>query len=337
MTRFSNVAPWFRFSMVLIASLAVACLAAVCIAASMDATWQFWFAMGDTKRSAYTYASAMVALDGMKALAPIVIMQAWANSKWVCLKGAVVFFAIAVLISLGTGIGFAAKNRDATMTDVSSANAKLAAATANTKEIETRLSRFPVVPLADTTRSKIAVLKKHYLWKRTKGCTDDTARKSRKFCGNYETLKGQLKVAEKIDTERNNLGISRKRESDLRDKGAGRESNPQAATIARLIWWKVVATDDVELVLRVVIAGFIELGASLGLFLAFGHGGLSLPPRRTREGDIVTITQNPGIREIPKFESEAIAPPRLARMLPDDTRRYNDNGALILEPIPCRK
>lgn len=92
---------------------------------------------------------------------------------------------------------------------------------------------------------------------------------SREYCGEYFTLRTELAAGiegDRVKAQIDGLKVEIER---LRSSGAGQDVDPQISLLSRLFGH---GENQVRLSLIIVVALLVEVGSSLGLFLATNHG-----------------------------------------------------------------
>jgi len=214
-------------------------------------------------------------------------------------------FVVAVVFAVISAIGFISTNRvELTGTQVSK-NAGLALAERRAGEIHLRVSGYPKIKPSAAIAAEIEKHKTNHRWDTSKGCTDATAKLSRRLCSQIADLKSSLATARTVERDRALLASTRKRIETLRGEGAGTETDPQAALLARLLSYVVPKTTkaDASFWLMIGFAGVMEVFASLGLFVA-----ISLwPPRRKKTASYVSTMPRAELGALRYREPPALA------------------------------
>lgn len=251
------------------ASIIAVMAALTLIFASCAMNWLFWSGQGQSEIEKQLFGGVSVSFDVMKALLPGLVVSAFTARKFIYSalgSTAFVLFLVAALIS---SIGFVAGSRGGVSGTQVSKNSSLEIATAEAKELEKRISRYPKILPSPQLNAQMQKLRTNRRWGTTKECSDATASKSRTFCANYLDVKGQFAAAIALENDRAKLADVRQEIRHLRSIGAGNEANIQAVYIARFA--PDISKSDAEFAITIFFAVLIEIGAAFGLFLALNH------------------------------------------------------------------
>ena len=108
-------------------------------------------------------------------------------------------------------------------------------------------------------------------WLSSRQCEDATAPSSLEYCRGYFQLRQELKSAVELRRLEDLRGKYDAEVLKLKVAGADRESDPQASIIVRLLRG-LVDIKDVQMWWVAFVALVVEMGASLGPYMAMGHG-----------------------------------------------------------------
>lgn len=249
----------------------------------------FLSSLGKTPVEAQVLGAASAAADMLKALLPFFIAWGWRAGRYaVALPGLFVWMFFAGF-SLLSAIGFAADNRGVFSHTRESLNASYESALADLNASEAKLSKLPKHRAVSIVSEDIERHKQDRRWNSTKGCADATLPESRTFCEEYFALRAEMAAGieeQRIARTVNDLKSEIER---LRKAGAGQDADPQVSLLSRLFGH---AESRVRLSLIIIVAILVEIGSSLGLFLATNHSALfarGVIPR-TRESSRIEIT-----------------------------------------------
>ncbi|MEQ1717240.1 MAG: hypothetical protein ABL907_14870 [Hyphomicrobium sp.] len=101
-----------------------------------------------------------------------------------------------------------------------------------------------------------------------------TESESRAFCAKYFRLRAELAAAHEGERLTGQITSLQAEGATLRESGAGQDSDPQTSLLSRLTGRE---PEPVRLALTIAVALLVEIGASLGLFLASGHRVRAVP------------------------------------------------------------
>src|SRR5208337_2000012 len=132
-------------------------------------------------------------------------------------------------------VGFAAKNRGSLSEDRALAAAKLAGLKQEVEEVGVKLKALPPFRPFSVLRESLRGLEQDRRWLSSKSCADATADASRSFCKSYFELKAEAARASEAERLEVHIAGLKSQSRQLEEQGAGRESDNQAAVLARLL------------------------------------------------------------------------------------------------------
>jgi hypothetical protein len=250
-----------------------AALVMCCVSGAMN--YLFLSSLGKTPLEGQVLGAASAAADVLKALLPFFVAWSWQSRRFVAALAGTLAFAFFAAFSLMSGIGFAAGNRTALVEAGDTRSQSYAGAKAEIARLETARISLPVHRPASVVQEALEGQKQNVRWRTTKECTDATEPVSREFCSAYFALRAELAAAEEADRLSGQITALQNKGEDLRAQGAGQDSDPQVSLLSRILGQ---APEPVRLALTIAVALLVEIGASLGLFLANGHGVLKRGP-----------------------------------------------------------
>ena len=262
-------------------SMAGCAAALVLCAVSAAMNYLFLSSLGKTPLEGQVLGAASAAADVLKALLPFFIAWSWQSRRFVAAAAGSLAFAFFAGFSLLSAIGFAADNR-ATLVqerdDLSSAYIRVH----NMREhAELQRKALPAHRAGAIVSEEIARHRQNRRWASTKGCTDATETLSRDYCAAFFKLRAELAAAQEAERLAGEIKALEAELSRLRADGAGQDSDPQVSLLSRMTGED---KDAVRLALIIAVALLVEIGASLGLFLASGHGRAgTVTPKREKE------------------------------------------------------
>lgn len=257
----------------------VAAMVLLVISAGINA--RFGFGLGRSEIDGTIYAIASVAVDVLKVATVFFMAWAFASRQMLLAGSALALFVVCTGYSLASAVGFAAVNR------VEMAEAR-ALPKKNLDSLTRRLG-YAREELADLGQARIAgeieaemtAKRRHVRWQATEACTDVTLAESRRYCAEYDRLTGEL-------VRSNQVAVKRKQIADLERQLAGASYvglaggiDPQGELLAALLGFKL---SSVQMGLSLLMAGLVEFGSAVGLFLATESG---LTRRPQTSGQIV--------------------------------------------------
>jgi len=252
---------------------ALAALVLLAVSAAMN--YLFLSSLGKSPLEGHVLGAASASADLLKAVLPFLILWAWrAGRISVALPGLLVWMVFSVF-SLLSAIGFAAGNRE-TIRDTRTANAqRYETLRSDLKAAQDERDRLPGHRAAEIVAEAIQSHKQHRRWTSTEGCKDATVPDSRAYCRDYFALRAELAAAERSAVLTERIQGLRAQARVLREAGGAREPEPQVGLLARLFG---LQRDPVRLGLIMLIAGLVELGSGLGLYLSVSGGSSSRTP-----------------------------------------------------------
>ncbi len=245
--------------------LAVALTALVFIAASAAMNALFLSSLGRTSTEAALLSSVSIAADVMKAVLPILLARALLLRAHVQTAIAGTMLCTVVMLSLTSGSGFIATMRGVAHAANTTLSDKLAAATRDLSETDTRLAGLPLARPTAVIEAELAAAAADRRWTASTSCTMPA--NARQFCSDVSKFRVDLAAA----IERDALGLQRQKLRSaiaaLTDAGAGRDDDPQAAALAGLLG---IERTTLRATLSTGVAIVLELGSVVLLLLLFG-------------------------------------------------------------------
>jgi hypothetical protein len=243
------------------------CAALVLCAVSGVMNYLFMASLGKTPLEGQVLGAASAAADVLKALLPFFIAWSWAAKRVVAALGALVFVFFAGF-SLLSAIGFAADTRVTLVEGRENLAHSLDRVMGSLNTLEARRSGLPVHRPAAVLEQEIEAKRQNRRWHATKDCSNATEGESRTFCEEYFRLRAELAAAQEAERLSMEIGSLQVEGAKLRENGAGQDSDPQTSLLSRITGQD---PEPVRFALTIAVALLVEIGASLGLFLASGH------------------------------------------------------------------
>lgn len=253
--------------------LSILGIIAALVLCSISAAMNFLFlsSLGKTSVEAGVLGGASAAADLLKALLPFFIAWSWRDRRIIASGAGLFVWMFLSAFSLMSGIGFTADSKSVVAAEGGKKIARTESLQADIDHAHERMRALPVQRPEDSIRSAIKGHTQSRRWQTTKGCADATETASRAYCEGYFALQAELasamagaELTAKVDRLRRELNL---RAMDTHDIGS---SQSQVATLNKV---SGLEGSRIDLVLTLAIALLVELGSSLGLFLASGHGG----------------------------------------------------------------
>jgi hypothetical protein len=202
-------------------------------ALSMCMNFEFGYGLGTSEGMGLMLGGLSVAFDGLKALLPLFIAWQWRDRHWVRAGAGGVLFVLVAAYGIASALGFSSQNREGVTASREHLNASLKEHAADLETAEKRLKALGAHRIGGAVEADIAKLKKDRLWDATSGCTDATLPASREFCKRIDTLRAELALAAEDNVLAAKIEGLKFKAQQLREKGAGREADPQLGEIAR--------------------------------------------------------------------------------------------------------
>lgn len=275
-----------RFLLSLLGVLA----ALIMLAVSGSMNYLFMSSFGKTAIEAQAFGGASAAADMLKAMLPFWISWALRDRRifFVAIGSSVFVFFTA--FSFASALGFAADNRGAMSGSREGLNANHASVVKDISEVSAKRTRLPVHRASSVVEHELQRLKQNRRWSSTKQCADGqaTASKSRIFCGQYFTMRAELAAAIEDTRLSSKLETLKSEARALQKAGAGKDVDPQVSILSRLLGQD---RGFIRNTMIVVVAALVEIGSSLGLFLATGHSDIF--KKRGRKTTPSQVEQSP--------------------------------------------
>ncbi len=244
----------------------VAALVLLGVSAAMN--WRFGYGLGKTEFDSQIYGTASAAADWLKALLPFFIFAAFRNKNWSQTLAASVLWTVCLTYSMTSSLGFAALNRTDTIGARSAQADVYKDLRADLKRATDKFSWMPEHRPVGMVESEIAAMQQNNRWRTTAGCIDVTTSKSRVFCEGYFKLNSELAVAHEANKLEARIAITRSKLEVLPSGAIVANADPQASVLAKLTGQ---SSETVQLALIILVAILVEVGSSLGLFVAFSQ------------------------------------------------------------------
>lgn len=245
--------------------LAVALAALVFIAVSAAMNALFLSSLGRTLAEAVLLSCVSIAADVMKAVLPILLARALLLRAHVQTAIAGTMLCAVVMLSLASGSGFVATMRGAAHAANTTLSDKLAAATRDLSETDTRMVGLQSARPTAVIEAELAAAAVDRRWTASISCT--VPANARQFCADVSRFRVELAAA----VERDALGLQRQKLRSaiaaLTDAGAGRDDDPQAGALAGLLG---IERTNLRAALSTGVAMVLELGSILLLLMLFG-------------------------------------------------------------------
>lgn len=242
--------------------------ALVMCAVSGAMNYLFLSSLGKTALEGQVLGAASAAADVLKALLPFFIAWSWSAKNFFAAASGTIVFLFFAGFSFLSAIGFAADNRGVLVETRDSLTATYQRMQDELRDAEEKRAALPVHRPASVVAEDIEGHKQDRRWNASKQCQRATELESRQYCEGYFVLRAELAAGREARTIAEAIAALKSQTSQLREAGAGLDRDPQVSLLSRIFGQEQNA---VRLTLIVVVALLVELGSSLGLFLATGH------------------------------------------------------------------
>ena len=281
-------------------SIAGVLIALTLVVLSCTLSYRFAHQLGGTPLEASAYGLAAVAIDLLKCLMPFFIVERAREGRWLAAAGAGLIVLIGVSWSFTSAMGLAAQNRLARAATIESRQAELADTLAEIRRLEARRlagsERRSTREIEAEIQERLATVVTVGQQARTVAALSDGCKRPTRAtavaCNAVSALRTALAAAEEEGRRRQRLETLRERAIALRKGGAG-EGTPadvQAHFIGRAIAAVTGATASIgliQLVLVAFVALVLEVGSSLGLYVALGTHRPPQPNQVPTAGDVL--------------------------------------------------
>lgn len=294
------------------------CAALIISAVSAVMNYLFLSSLGKTPLEGQVLGAASAAADLLKALLPFFIAWSWAARRVVAAVAGLLAFAFFAGFSLLSAIGFAADNRGVMIErrdDLASAYARVLR---DVQSLESQRAALPGHRSSAIVNEEIERHRQNRRWVTTKACTDATENQSRDYCAAYFGLRAELAAGKEAARLIHDIAALKVEAERLRQSGAGQDGDPQVSLLSRLSGQEPEA---IRLALIVAVALLVEIGASLGLFLAAGHGVVRAGAQAAATAAAGAASQD----SVEDFCLEALVPSRSTVLAANELERgYRD-------------
>ena len=239
-----------------------------CIAASAYMNWLFMTSLGKTDTERQVFGMVSLAVSGFLAVLPVLIIWALQGKRYLAGFVGIVLFVVCATVSGSSAVGFAASNRSDTVGARDTVTGKFESDQQELADAEGRLKELPQTRLASVVAQDIEAAKQHRYWQASTECQASSGVLQRDWCDGYFKLKKELASADEREKLRGKIDKLRGDLNALRDKGAGRESDAQAAVIGRLLG---IGKGRAQEGLALLLAFVVELMAGFGFYVATSH------------------------------------------------------------------
>jgi hypothetical protein len=297
------------------------------LAVSAAMNWSFGYSLGRTPIDGQIYGTASVAADCMKALIPFFFFAAIRNRMWSQAVASAVVMCVVTAYSLTSALGHAALNRaDTSGKRIHEAQSYQDLRT-DLERQRGELARIPQHRPGGTVQSELDGLKMKREWNWTAGCTDIKSKNGRDYCQSVQALLSELASAQQAARIESQIAENQAKLATYQAGAHTSQADPQAAVLATLAsaTGYSVKVEHVQTGLIIFIALLLEIGSSLGMYIAFSQWRMDerMAPAAPAMATIATAPSQPVT-----IEATATAPAITAAAPPKVRISANDNKSL---------
>jgi hypothetical protein len=286
--------------------------------------WRFGYSLGASELDSQLLGLASVAADGMKALIPFFLFAALRNKQWSQAAAAAVLWCICISYSLTSALGFSALNRAETAgerTVQATVYSDLRAELDKTRE---RLAWVPQHRPAGTVAGEMEAMKLQKMWRTSNGCVSAPGPQSRAFCADFQRLGAEHASALEAERLQTRIDDIRGKLAEETTAAALASSDPQVAVLSSLSGQN---KELVQTALTLLVAALVELGSSLGLFVAFSSWRLAGEKTPAAPAPQVQAAARPAIQQPSISANDNRSAPRLSAPETDVERFHKERVA----------
>jgi hypothetical protein len=310
--------------------------ALILLGVSAAMNWQFGFSLGKTPFDAHVFGAASIAADCMKALMPFFIFSAWRNRNYPQALGASALWAVCIIYAMTSALGFAATNRSDTTSTRAVQAEKYEDLRTDLNRITQQQSELEKHRPAGAIQGEMDALKQHPRWTSSAGCTNATIDESRDLCTRFYKLSAERDVAQKDEALQARADELRSKVTKIQATGSGpvKVADPQAEIIANLSGLDI---SKVATVMTILITMLVELGSSLGLYVATSTwrievGRAPAPPEPQKVVEIIRPAPRRPLEmptPLPQVVHQLAPPSKSDIEIYFDSRIRQDDGASV--------
>lgn len=238
----------------------------VFMGASAAMNHAFMSGQGQTEYEGQILGAVAVAVSVSNGVLPFLIGQAWGRRRVLASAIGTVVFVVFLAFALLSALGFASGNRNAVTGGRETVTLRHGEVLRDLGEAERTLANLGEVRPQSVVEAELGKLRQDRLWSSSKSCEDATAPTSRDFCKTVFDARAALAAAVAGERLKERIDALKREKRLLEDRGAGRDSDPQARLLAELVG---SGQDGARRFLIVFVACLVELGAAFLPFLAF--------------------------------------------------------------------
>jgi hypothetical protein len=188
---------------------------------SMRCNWLNLSGFGQTAGAILLLSAASLAIDVLKALAPL--SEAWEGARVGRGVAATVVLVLCVSVSATSALRFLAETHASSIGGRDAVTERYQAAKARLEDLQAQLVPVAKARTAEVVEAAITAGQHDPRWASSKGCTNDTAQASRALCRNHELQRLELKASQTAAQLRAQTDQAVKTVDGLRREGGGQE------------------------------------------------------------------------------------------------------------------
>jgi hypothetical protein len=268
-------------NLVLYSAVALAALIFIAVSATVNAL--FLSSLGRTTLEVSLLAMVSVAADITKAVLPVVIFRALLLRAWVQAAWAVCMLLAVIVLSLASGIGFAAMTRSAVTAFHDAKAAQLSDLRHELKDLQLQITALGTARPSAVIEAELAAAQMDRRWALAASCKEAVPPSVRSYCAGIARLRQEIAVTRALEELVSRRSRLTDRIDELQAGGVRAQSDPQASAIAELLG---INTAFPRVIITSYIAVILELGSVVLVLLAAGPtlrgwrepGDVPLPP-----------------------------------------------------------
>lgn len=242
--------------------------AGVLIAVSAAMNWRFGYSLGRSELDGLIYGTASAAADCLKALVPFFFFGALRRRMWSQAVAAAVVGIVVTAYSLTSAFGHAALNRNDTTGHRTVEAKTYKDLSDDLKRAQEQLSWVPPHRPSVTVGSEIEGFKVQRQWRLTDGCQSVDGKAARDFCQKYHALVAEMGSGQQAEVLEARIAEIESKLAQYSASSVAGDADPQAAVLARVLGLDI---DRVQLALTVFVAVLLEVGSTMGMYMAFSQ------------------------------------------------------------------
>lgn len=240
----------------------------VILLASVFMNYLFLSSMGKTPFEGHVFGAVSAAADILKALLPFFIAWGWRQRHLSIAVPGFMIWLLFACFSLLSAIGFSAQNRSV-VTEVSQDQRSLKEhLKIELKRIKAQRTNLGSHRSIDVIKEAISRHQQNIRWQSTKNCKAATVELSHRYCKDYFELRTELATSKKA--KELDLALDQLRQK-LEDASNHSLQLGVGAQLKLLSYFLPFSHERLEVIMTILIALLVELGASLGLYLSLSH------------------------------------------------------------------